>query len=506
MNKGKDDLFRLIQSMSKTEKRYFKMESKKAGAKTSNHVKLFDAINNLEEYDEELLKKKLKKEKLIKHLSAEKRYLYQAVLRSIRNFRSDQSIFARIKALVLDADYLLARSLYDQAEKRLDKASILATKIDDTISLLEINLKKQRLSIVQKTKKHQQEIELLMKQKDEIIQLLLTKLELRDIYNKVGVSLVKDNQNQISDLINGKESFLEQAKHLDSFYANMWYYSIKARYYTGIGELDTLIEIRSKIVTLWEQHPVIKDEFLYQYLIDLNNISAAFSQHNQMEKSFEYLKMLENEKPRNSFDRVYIFEKVTIKKLIRFMSSGDFDKAELLIPGIESALKKYPIKKSSITTIKSNIATLYFCKEEFNLCLAWASKIINDSKSNIRLDLQRKARLLTFFAYIELENNFESIDNLYRSTHRYFVKNDLKANIDVELILLDYLWKYQNSIKNQQNNIVSQFKLAIEGFQNHQTKRLTPGLEEFHFWSRSKLEKKPIAVLIKESYRTRNKN
>ena len=150
MGKGREDLFHLIQSMSKSEKRYFKMESKKAGNKTSNHVKLFDAINNLEEYDEEVLKKKLRKEKFIQHLSAEKRYLYQAVLRSIRNFRGDQSIFAQIKTMVVDANYLLERALYDQAENILDKAQKLAEKIDDTVSLLEINVKRQLLSTAHK--------------------------------------------------------------------------------------------------------------------------------------------------------------------------------------------------------------------------------------------------------------------------------------------------------------------------------------------------------------------
>ena len=143
MNSGKADLFHLIRSMSKSEKRYSKMESKKAGDKTSNHIKLFDAINKMEEYDEDILKRKLKKETFVKHLSAEKRYLYQAILKSIRNFRGDQSIFAQIKSLVIDANYLQERSLYSQAKNMLNKAEKLAKKIDDTISLLEINFKKQ---------------------------------------------------------------------------------------------------------------------------------------------------------------------------------------------------------------------------------------------------------------------------------------------------------------------------------------------------------------------------
>jgi hypothetical protein len=220
---------------------------------------------------------------------------------------------------------------------------------------------------------------------------------------------------------------------------------------------------------------------------------------NQVDKAFEYLHILENEKPKNTFDRIVIFEKVAIKKLIHFMSSGDFDKAEMLIPEIEAGLEKYPISKSSSTTLKSNIATLFFCKEGFNLCLVWANKVIKDSKPGIRIDIQRKARLLVIFSYIELGEDFDKFENFCRATQRYFIKQGLKANIDVELILLGYLWKYYNSPENLQKDIVSQLKLAIEGFQIHLTKRLTPGLEEFHFWARSKLEKKPIAFLVKEN-------
>mgnify|MGYP000291865209 CR=1 FL=1 len=41
----KDELHQLIQSMSRTEKRYFKVQAKKSGDEKSNYVRLFNAIN-----------------------------------------------------------------------------------------------------------------------------------------------------------------------------------------------------------------------------------------------------------------------------------------------------------------------------------------------------------------------------------------------------------------------------------------------------------------------------
>ena len=504
MGKGREDLFHLIQSMSKSEKRYFKMESKKAGNKTSNHVKLFDAINNLEEYDEEVLKKKLRKEKFIQHLSAEKRYLYQAVLRSIRNFRGDQSIFAQIKTMVVDANYLLERALYDQAENILDKAQKLAEKIDDTVSLLEINVKRQLLSTAHKKKEHRQDIYRLMKEKDEIVELLLKKLELRDLLNKTGVANRENDNAQMSQYIKEKKSLLEQTKNLPSFYALLWNYGITDLHYTELGELEKRSDIRSKIIELWNQHPDIKNEFFYQYLNDLTNVASKFTQKHKTKKFFEYLNILENEKPRNSFDRVFIFKHVVIKKLFHFMTIGDFKKAQLLIPEIESKLKIYNIDQSSIITIRSNIAVLYFCIEDFHSCLSWVNKNITLSKSKIRLDLQKFNRLLAIIAYIETQKSFDFIDNFCRATHRFIVKSDSKEHNHVPLTMLDYIQKYLNSTEDQQKEVLIEFKMMLETFQTHPTKKLTSGLEEFHFWIRSKLEKRPIAQLIKESNSSSN--
>jgi len=508
MSTGREDLFRLIQSMSKSEKRYFKMESKKAGAKTSNHIKLFDAINNLEEYDEDVLKKKLKKEKFIEHLSAEKRYLYQAVLRSIRNFRGDQSIFAQIKTLVLDANNLLERGLYIQAEKMLEKAEKLASKIDDTVSLLEINLKKQELSRAHKKNDHQQELEALMKDKDEIVELLLTKLKLRDVLNQVAVVYQAEQDvshfNKIKGIIEENVDWIEHTQKIDSFFGIYCNTMIRSFIYNLNGESEKLFKIRSSLISLWNQYPEIKEEFYYQFLVDLNSFIGNYIKLNQNEKAFELLQELENEKPKSFHAQVYIFKNVAIKKLLYLMNKGAFEEALLLIPNIEKGIKKYNLNISSKLALLLNTAILYYCIESYKDCIIWVNKIIKSYKSNHRLDVQRIARLLEIVAQIEIENDYETIDNLFRSTQRFFKNTGIKEKNQSEFILLDHLWKYHNSPKFKQKEVLINFKASIDKMKNHKTEKSTPGSDELYYWVRSKLEKKPIAQLIKESYKPGN--
>ena len=77
--KPSHELFRLIRSLSKSEKRFFKlMSSLQSGEK--NYIKLFDAIEKQAEYDEEAIKVQFKTETFIKHLPSEKNHLYKLIL------------------------------------------------------------------------------------------------------------------------------------------------------------------------------------------------------------------------------------------------------------------------------------------------------------------------------------------------------------------------------------------------------------------------------------------
>ena len=138
--KRKDDLFRLIQSMSKSEKRYFTLDAQKTGKTDAKYLELFKAISNMDKYEEIALKR------LSNHLSVDKAYLYEAILRSMRDYHSKKSRSAQIKEKLIDAKYLFERELYELCQERLDEATVLAKEIGDHLSLLMINREERRIA------------------------------------------------------------------------------------------------------------------------------------------------------------------------------------------------------------------------------------------------------------------------------------------------------------------------------------------------------------------------
>jgi D-tyrosyl-tRNA(Tyr) deacylase len=89
--KASDSLFRLIKSLSKNEKGYFKkMAEALAGSGGSNYLLLFDAIDKQNEFDEAAIIKKYSKENFVKNLSVTKRNLTDLILKALRLYQSSQ--------------------------------------------------------------------------------------------------------------------------------------------------------------------------------------------------------------------------------------------------------------------------------------------------------------------------------------------------------------------------------------------------------------------------------
>ena len=136
--KPTDNLFRLIKSMNKPEKRYFKIYASRHSSEENNYLKLFDAIEKQNEYNEESILKKFQKETFVKKFPIAKARLFDTVLRSPDAFHANSSIDAQLKRQLHFAEILYKKSLYDQCARMLESAKRLATKYEKYSTLSEI--------------------------------------------------------------------------------------------------------------------------------------------------------------------------------------------------------------------------------------------------------------------------------------------------------------------------------------------------------------------------------
>ena len=124
MTKGqKDNLFVLIKSLSKSEKRQFKLYVGRLGVnEDSKFLTLFNILDKSQYYDEELILKRgfVKKQQL----SNLKAHLYKQILISLRLNPSRQNVRIQIREQLDFATILYHKGLYKQSLKILDKAKM----------------------------------------------------------------------------------------------------------------------------------------------------------------------------------------------------------------------------------------------------------------------------------------------------------------------------------------------------------------------------------------------
>ena len=113
-----DALFRLIQGMNKSEKKYFK---ENVHGNNLIYIKLFDALNDLDNYEESVFLKKNQQKEFVKNFPYNKNYLFEQLLKSLSAFKSKKDIqdisYEKLQYLKI----LLEKGLIELVEKNLKK-------------------------------------------------------------------------------------------------------------------------------------------------------------------------------------------------------------------------------------------------------------------------------------------------------------------------------------------------------------------------------------------------
>lgn len=88
MKTPSSQLFDLIKSLSSEEKRLYKRTSLEKKIKTPNYILLFDAIDKLLNYDEDVLKENIKCKIPVDKLSYLKNYLQRSIIGFLENYQA----------------------------------------------------------------------------------------------------------------------------------------------------------------------------------------------------------------------------------------------------------------------------------------------------------------------------------------------------------------------------------------------------------------------------------
>lgn len=497
---AQDELFQLIQSLTPSEKRYFKVNVSKGGDSKSNYLQLFEAMDGLTEYDEAALKQKHAKKPFVKYLSAEKKQLREQIMKHMRNFHSNRSVDTRINELLQDELFYMDKGLFDQREKAILKAKEIATKHERYHLLKEI-LHRQIAHTTEFEKK--QIINPVLELINELKALSILEDTLTDLTskNRELFSLLRSGsdienpsvKNRANGLINDVERY--RSRIGDSFRLNSIFSRAHGNYNDLFKNRQEALNATIAEYNYYQQDPSKKEDGTRNYKICLANLtSRALSA-----KNYEwYLRALNEMKtvPVNSFDEEgEVFQNVYFHEHLYYINAGEFEKAEALIPIIEEGLKTYDVKinKARLLAFQYNIMVMYFLMHRFKDALKWMESLMTDN-SEIKQNQKIAVQLLIPIVHLEL-GHIDLVENHTRSAYRSLLKKD--RLYDYERLLVNYLKTMPfNTSPQTFKEKLSEFQKELQQLIDSPNSKYMLGIEEFNLWAISQLKGVKMTSLL----------
>lgn len=488
--KSKEDLFLLIKTMSKAEKRYFTLDAQRAGRQSSKYLELFQVIAGMDHYDDTPIKQGYK------HLASDKAYLYNAILRSMRDYRSANSHSAKVKELIMDARYLYERGLYEQCETRLLAAKKLAAELDDKLSLIEINREERSLAWTMK-----KNLDLLAQQfaqeKNRHLAALTEELEYLDLSDQLTASFRKgDNLTDESKLEEWEKKLTgKKSRQSLSPKAYRYYVHTQALRSQLTGDRHALVAHYKEAVEWWNTHEKIKEDEFFRFVIDISNLLHAYRVNEDMRSMIDLVERLEKEKPANLNDQAMLFQRIAIYKSMYFINTGETFGVESFVRKVDKGISTYQVPAQIKLAVIFNVAILLFTNERFQECIEWCKKIIRGEKTEARVDIQKAVHLIWLVASFEAGD----LDNTLRSLSRYF-GNLSETGEDVELKLLDLFKRLWAATIEDQKALYGKISelLDIIGTGNNYLTSLGMG-ELLKNWLISRKENRRISDVFKNA-------
>lgn len=442
-----DALFQLVKSLEKAEKRHFKIYIKRSSDKEDlKVVQLFDALDNMDEYDEKVLFRKISSLNKSK-LANLKTHLYKELLASLRLLKSKDSIDLQLSEHLDNARLLYNKGLKLQSLKILDKAKELAQtnqKFNTLVQLISLEKKIETLHI---TRSSPEKTQVLANESMEVSRHIERVTRLSNLalllYRWYVINGHTRNETEEKDVNLFFKNYLPaDLNEVSGFYEQLYLYQSYCWYAFIRQDFLQNYQYAVKWVDLYTAQPLMITIETGHYIKGIHSLlNAHFALRNfrgfdQVLTSFEAFAQTPLANKHDNF-RVHTSIYINSARINGHLMKGTFTEGVKLVPEIESNLAEYSlfVDPHRIMLFNYKIAYLFFGSRDFDSAIDYLHRIIH-GPADMRIDLQCYARLLHLLSHYEL-GNYDILDSLSKSVHRFFAK--MKNLTDVERAIFDFL-------------------------------------------------------------------
>ena len=431
----KESLFVLIKSLSKTEKRYFRLFCTRE-VSGSNYLRLFDAMERQIIYDENAIKKQFKNEKFIKQLHVTKNYLRKLIFKSLRNFHENISKDAELKNVLRNIEILYNKELFSQCESQLKVARRLATKYELLIGLLEVENWQRKLHQTQRPGNYDG-LALVIDDQDETLNKLRNNWHYWQLAVAISANMFQDQNIPVQN-----RNLLKNPEKALSLEAKVLFYNTSYLEHLENGDsLKAEKELRT-LLQLLEKSPERLKEEAGLYVSSINNL-VSFYVFNR--KYGEAITLIQKAKTMYEGWKVTSENRTLLKQIIRtynieleiYRTTQNFEEHTSFISATEKfvAANKNKIPRDYQASFQFQLASIYFMQNDLKNSLHWINQFLNSRFKEVRTELKKQVLLLNLMVHLE-QKNFMVLGYYVNSTRRYM--NKVKQLLPYEKILLNF--------------------------------------------------------------------
>jgi tetratricopeptide (TPR) repeat protein len=506
--KPSTELFDLIKSLTKSEKRFFKLSSSlQSGEK--NYLKIFDAIDKQSVYNEDAVKEKFKDESFISHFPSEKNHLYKLLLKSLRNFHADASVSSVLTQEIKNIEILYKKALYKECYKFLKRAKKLAWEHEKFYYLFEL-INWEKILIEESYKAGEFFVSPLeiMEEEKQVLKKLQNLAEYHMLYSEINYlfknkGYVRNKEEyDILEKISGHPLIVGKNTALSVRATSICYY-IQGFSFWAKGDREKSFETFNKVKLVLDKSPTIKEDLAKRYVRACRGILNYYVYKRDYDEAVSMINFMKSLSEKPGFDtvdvQILLFSATNISHMYLLFKTGKVNEGLALIDEVTPKLTEWEdkIPKESQILFYFSIAFLQFLAGKYKDALSWINELLNDNEKNLRQDLYAFARIFNLIIHFEL-GNFDLLEYTLKSTQRYLNKRDLIY--EFEQVFLEHFKKVLRSNESSDKKIqsFSKFKTSIVELSKDPYQKVVLEYFDLMSWLDSKIKQKPFAELVAE--------
>lgn len=505
-----DDLVQLINSLTRAEKRHFRLFVKRnQSSEDILFLQLFDFLEKRGEYDEETILKRLPEIKK-QQMSNLKAHLYKQLLTSLRLLSAREVPDIQIREMVDYARVLYNKGLYRQSLDILAKAkerSKAAGYHPLQMEVLEFEKHIEGQYITRSIEGRAEalteetlELGLAMQQMNLFSNL---SLQLYGLYLKVGFT-----RNE-KDFFFVKEFFAANSPKIPwqalDFMGKLYFCQAHFWFYHITQDFGFCYRYAQRWADLFRDNPHMAAINMPLYLKGLHNLlNSLFNllhapKFNQALDELlglpaRYPELMSN---KNNESLFFLYKYIHLLK--KHFLEGTFTEGLGLVPELLEIMEedRYNWDSHREMVFYYRIASLFFGSGDSSSAITYLNYIINEKDPDYRADIQVFARLLSLIAHYEL-GNAQLLEYQVKSVYRFLAKKE-----DLGMALKEIFKFLRRLTRIHPRDLPAAFialkvkleKIALDPYEQRPFLYL-----DILSWLDSKIEHRPVQEVIRQKY------